>query len=149
MINELFVGGKVGGPLKVERKAAMNPDAVTQAKVYHGGVFYFDRYRKEHITLPQVTLVEVGKWSTAGAEKSPDDYLCTFYAATLLGFHMDWLTYDEQTGDRKYFIGAGINEKGELISLSEEHAEVVADAINQVYNLASRLQLNLVNVDTP
>ena len=129
---------------KNERVAVMNPSAVEEAKVYNGPVHYHNGDRM--INLKQTTLVEVGKWSSEGGEKYSEDFLCTYYAALLLGFETDWLPYNE-AGDRKLFIGAGTNEKNEIISFSEEQATKIAAAINQVYNLAKNLQAGLIGVN--
>ena len=130
---------------EVERKAAMNPNAVAEAKVYHGGVHYHNGDRM--VNVEQATLVEVGKWTGEGGEKHPEDYRCTYYAALLLGFETDWLPYN-QAGDRKLFIGAGRNENDEILSFSEEQATKIAGAINQVNNLAKNLQAGLMPVNT-
>jgi hypothetical protein len=121
------------------REAAMNPSAVTEAKVYHGRVHYF---HFKDIDLPNTTLVEVGKWSSEGEESSREDFICTYYAAKLLGYESEWLPYDE-TGERKLFIVAGINKKSEIESFTDVQAEKIANAINQVYTLAKNLQSNL------
>jgi len=123
------------------RVARMNPDAVTEAKVYHGDVHYHNGERMIFVT--DAILVEVGKWTGSGEERRAEDYRCTFYAARLLGFETEWLPYNK-AGDRKLFIGAGINEKDEIESFSEEQARKIADAINQVYNLATNLQTSLL-----
>lgn len=126
--------------VEIERKAIMNTSAVTEAKVYKGRVHY---YCGKHIDLDNTTLVEVGKWTAEGQEHSPEDYLCTYYAAVLLGYKPDWLPYNKE-GDRKLLIGAGRNENEEVVSFSEEKATRIACAINQVYNLAKSLQTVLI-----
>lgn len=120
------------------RIAEMNPDAVTEAKVYRGSVHYSVGNGKK-IELSHTTLVEVGKWTSEGAEREPADYRSTYYAALLLGYESEWLPYDE-TGDRKLLIGAGFGSSGEILSFSKNQAKEVATQINEVYKTANNLR---------
>jgi hypothetical protein len=126
-----------------ERIAAMNPSAVKEAKVFSGLVYYFNG--SEHVDISDKPFVEVGRWTCEGAEQTPEDYDCTYYAAVLLGYepHMSWLpaqegspSDEERTGERKYLIHSGVDESGRFIPFSPEEASKIAEQINFVVEQA-------------
>ncbi len=122
---------------QVERKAVMNPDAVEEARVFSGLVYYFNG--QVRVEIRDRPFVEVGKWTAAGNENQPEDYDCTYYAAVLLGYKdsMSWLpaeygnpTEEERTGNRKLLIHKGNEKIGRIIPFSTEEADKVAEEIN-------------------
>ncbi|MEP7167723.1 MAG: hypothetical protein ABI758_07165 [Candidatus Woesebacteria bacterium] len=113
-----------------ERIARMNPDAVDTAKVYTGPVHFHDG---ENVEMEGVPFVEVGKWATAGAEKTSDDFDCSYYAALFLGYElsMDWLPASQnKNGDRKYLIYKNLDENSRPVPFSPEAAYIIASQIN-------------------
>ena len=133
-------------PKETERVAIMNPEAVEEAKVFTGLVYYFDGQKQ--VEIKGGPLVEVGKWTAAGQEQIPEDFDCTYYAAQLLGYGlerpgskttMSWLcaqggdpSQDERTGDRKYLIHQGFAKDGRIIPFLPEEAQAITGQINLV-----------------
>jgi hypothetical protein len=125
------------------REATMNPDAVSEAKVFTGRVHYYDRNRGEHVEISDEPFVEVGKWTNEGEEHRPEDFDCTYYAALLLGYalNMSWLsTGDDETGMRKFIIYNGRDEKHKPVPFTFEEAQLVAGKINQILEQARQLR---------
>lgn len=137
-----------------ERIAKMNPEAVDEAIVFSGLVYYYDRGREEHIEIVGSPFVEVGKWTTEGNEQIPEDYDCAYWVATILGYksNMAWLpaqegipTEEERTGERKYLIHNGSDESGKIIPFSEGETALIAEEINFV--LAATRQAKAMGED--
>lgn len=126
-----------------ERVAAISPEAVQKARVYKGRVVYAD---ETSVDLPSVTLVEIGKWAAAGEVQTQEDYLCTYYAATLLGFGQmaEWLPAGKLGEEnRRLLITGGYDENGEIKSLDPDEAEEIASKINKVYEYAREVLAGL------
>jgi len=137
---------------QAERKAVMNPDAVNEARVFSGLVYYFNRRKHIDIEIQDSPFVEVGKWTAAGEEQAPEDYDCTYYAAVLLGYENNilWLpaeegmpAEDERTGERKLLIHNGHDEGGKIIPFSPRQSIILAEKINLVLEQARLAKLTL------
>ena len=131
----------------------MNHDAVNWAKVWRGPVYYFSRSQEKHIDIENPIFVEVGKWTSAGAERISEDFFCSYYAALLLGYDspvhgMAWLPAShDRSGDRKYLIGKGWSKDGIYQSLSMVEARIIASKINLVMALAKIMSLKMLYFD--
>lgn len=124
------------------RVARMNPDAVDEARVFTGRVHFYDG---DHIEMTDVPFVEVGKWTAAGEERSPEDYDCTYYTALLLGhgLNMDWLpTGSDESGERKYLIFNGTDEHGRPNGFTMEEANAIAQNINELLAHARQFKMS-------
>lgn len=129
-----------------ERQAAMNPSAVTEAKVFEGLVYYFNGRNNEHVEIHGGPFVEVGKWCPEGQEETGDDYKCTYYAALAAGYgdKITWLcaqegnpSEEEKTGNRKWLIHAGYDANHNILPLSPKDAKRIAGHINALMDQVS------------
>ena|SRR3989344_4807666 len=123
--------------IDAKRSTAMSPGAVNEAQLFHGPVHYHSGLRD--VDIPQAVLVEVGKPTSHGEEKSAGDYECAYYAALLLGYRnsIHWLSAGpEENRDRKLLISNGVDGDGVPISFSVTEAQIVIAKINEVLNAA-------------
>lgn len=126
------------------RVAAMSPEAVNEAKLFKGVLYFYNLKLEEHLTVTTTeydSFVEVGKWQQAENETSSADYLCTYFVATLLGYShllrsMHWISANENR-ERRMLLSNGVDEQGKPIPFSVAEAELIVSHINQVMHLIS------------
>lgn len=123
---------------QTNREAGMSPGAIDEAQLFRGSIHYHNG--RDHVNIPQIVLVEVGRPTSVGGEKSPEDYICTYNAAVLLGYmdSIHWLPVGpKESGARKLLISNGVDTDGVPTSFSVTEAQIVIAKINEVLNAAS------------